>query len=173
MTARTLWAQRSRPYAGRVPPFSRHQTPEQLRAGINSWPTLSAQKIQVTSIADDWSRAVIRLDLTDENSNYFGTAFGGSLFSMIDPFVVILLANQLGDAYAVWDKVVEIDFVRPGTGPVTATVEMPADVVDEVRAATTDGEKLLRWFEVPLLAEDGSVVAVQRRQIYVRKRRDA
>lgn len=156
-----------------MPPFSRDQTPEQLRAGINSWPTFAAQKIEVTSIADDWSRAEIRLDLTDENSNYFGTAFGGSLFSMIDPFVVILLANQMGEQFAVWDKVVEIDFVRPGTGPVTAVVEMPASVVAEIREATRNGEKLLRWFEVPLLAEDGSVVAVQRRQIYVRRNRDA
>ena len=156
-----------------MPPFARDQTPEQLRQGINSWPTFAAQKIEVTSIADDWSQAIIRLDLTEENSNYFGTAFGGSLFSMIDPFVVILLANQMGEDFAVWDKVVEIDFVRPGTGPVMATIEMPAEVVAEIREATANGEKLLRWFEVPLLAEDGSVVAVQRRQIYVRKRRDA
>ncbi len=173
MTARTLYGKRSRPYAGPVPPFARDQTPEQLRQGINSWPTFSAQKIEVISIADDWSQAVIRLDLTEANSNYFGTAFGGSLFAMIDPFVVILLANQMGEGFVVWDKQVEIDFVRPGTGPVTAIVEMPADVVDEVRAATASGEKLLRWFEVPLLAEDGSVVAVQRRQIYVRKLRGA
>ncbi|MGJ9422900.1 PaaI family thioesterase [Aeromicrobium sp. CF3.5] len=156
-----------------MPPFSRDQTPEQLRQGINSWPTFATQEIEVLEIADDWSRAVIRLDLTEDNSNYFGTAFGGSLFSMIDPFVVILLANQMGEDFTVWDKVVEIDFVRPGAGPVTAIVEMPANVVEEVRAATAHGEKLLRWFEVPLLAEDGSVVAVQRRQIYVRKRRDA
>ena len=120
-------------------------------------------------MADDWTRAVIRLDLTPENANYFGTAFGGSLFSMIDPFVVILAANQLGPEYAVWDKTVEIDFVRPGTGPVTATVEMPASTMEEVRAATADGSKLLRTFEVPLLAEDGSVVAVQQRTLYFRR----
>jgi len=150
--------------------FSRDLTAEQLRQGINAWPTFVAQKIEVTEIADDWTRAVIRLDLTAENANYFGTAFGGSLFSMIDPFVVILAANQLGTEYAVWDKSVEIDFVRPGTGPVTATVEMPADVIDQIRIATAGGDKLLRTFEVPLLAEDGSVVAVQKRLLYIRRR---
>lgn len=150
--------------------FSRSLTAEQLRQGINTWPTFVAQKISVTELADDWTRAVIRLDLTPENANYFGTAFGGSLFSMIDPFVVILAANQLGVDYAVWDKSVEIDFVRPGTGPVTATVDMPADVIDEVRAATADGQKLLKTFQVPLLAEDGSVVALQKRVLYIRRK---
>ena len=144
-------------------------TAAQLRDGINAWPTFAAQKITVTEIADDWSRAVVRLDLTAENGNYFGTAFGGSLFSMIDPFVVILAAKQLGREYAVWDKTVEIDFIRPGTGPVTATVEMPADVVEEIRAATEGGDKLLRSFEVPLLAEDGSIVALQKRVLFIRR----
>jgi len=150
--------------------FSRDLSAEQLRQGINAWPTFAAQKITVTEIADDWTRAVISLDLTPENANYFGTAFGGSLFSMIDPFVVILAANQLGVDYAVWDKTVEIDFVRPGTGPVTATVDMPADVIDDLRAATADGQKVLRTFEVPLLAEDGSTVAIQRRLLYIRRK---
>lgn len=149
---------------------SRSLTAEQLRQGINTWPTFVAQKISVTELAEDWTRAVIRLDLTPENANYFGTAFGGSLFSMIDPFVVILAANQLGVDYAVWDKSVEIDFVRPGTGPVTAIVDMPADVIDEIRAATADGQKLLKTFEVPLLAEDGSAVALQKRVLYIRRK---
>ena len=152
-------------------PFTQDSTPDQLREGINAWPTFAAQKITVTEIADDWSRAVVRLDLTPENGNYFGTAFGGSLFSMIDPFVVILTAKQLGREYAVWDKAVEIDFVRPGTGPVTATVDIPVGLIDEIRAATADGQKLLRTFEIPLLAEDGSVVAVQKRVLYIRRHR--
>lgn len=152
-------------------PFSREVTPAQLTQGLSGWPTFAAQKIEVVDIADDWSRAVVRLDLTPENANFFGTAFGGSLFSMIDPFVVILAAQQLGIDYAVWDKSVEIDFVRPGTGPVTATVDMPASTIDEIREATADGQKLLRTFEVPLVADDGTVVAVQRRVLYIRRKK--
>jgi acyl-coenzyme A thioesterase PaaI-like protein len=141
---------------------------DELREIINSWPTFAAQKISVTDIADDWTNVTVRLDLTAENANYFGTAFGGSLFSMIDPFLVILIARQLGPGYAVWDKHVEIDFVRPGLGPVTAQVEVSPEHVDTLRSATADGTPHFEWFEVPLLAEDGSTIALQRRQIYVR-----
>lgn len=137
---------------------------------LNVWPTFAAQAIAITEFQEDWSSVTVRLDLTPQNANYFGTAFGGSLFSMLDPFLVILLARQLGTNYAVWDKRVEIDFKRPGTGPVVATVEMPTDIVEEIREATESGAPVLQWFEVPILLEsDGTVIAVQRREIYVRK----
>lgn len=140
----------------------------ELREAINSWPTFAAQKIHITDLADDWTNVTVRLELTAENANYLGTAFGGSLFSMIDPFLVILIARQLGPGYAVWDKHVEIDFIRPGRGPVTAHIEVSPEHVDKIRSATTDDTPHLEWFEVPLLAEDGTTIAVQHRQIYIR-----
>lgn len=146
-------------------------TAAQFRELMNAWPTFAAQAITVLEVAEDWSRVEVRLDLTEANANWFGTAFGGSLFSMIDPFLPIMLSQRLGAGHVVWDRLVEIDFRRPGTGPVTAVVEVGDDVVEEVRVATAGGERLLRWFEVALTLEDGTVVAVQRRQIYVRRRR--
>lgn len=148
-------------------------TAAQFRDLMNGWPTFAAQAITVLEVADDWSRVVARLDLTEANANWFGTAFGGSLFSMIDPFLPIMLSQRLGPGHVVWDRRAEIDFRRPGTGPVTAIVEVGDDVVAEVREATADGERLLRWFEVALTLEDGTVVAVQRRQVYVRRERPA
>ncbi len=146
-------------------------TPEQFRDMINNWPGFVAQKVRVTEIAADWTYVVVRMELTPENANFFGTAFGGTLFSMIDPFLTILTDRQLGSGYAVWDSSAEIDFVRPGRSAVTARVEVAPDVVGEIRAATEGGDKHLRWFEVELRDEDGEVVAVQRRQLYVRRQR--
>ncbi|WP_162599957.1 DUF4442 domain-containing protein [Nocardioides solisilvae] len=147
----------------------RDLTPDQLREHLNRWPTFAAQRITVEEIAPDWTRAVVRADLTPENANFFGTAFGGTLFSMIDPFVVILAAQQLGPAYVVWDKAVEIDFLRPGTGPVTARVEMPVEQVERLREETAEGKRVLRVFPVDLVADDGTVVARQERTLYVRR----
>ena len=144
--------------------------PAQMCKQLNAWPTFAAQRIQVDEIADDWSRAVISMRVGPDNGNYFGTAFGGSLFSMIDPFVVVLAAKQLGPSYAVWDQTAEIDFRRPGTGTVTALVDMPADVVRSLADEARGGAKVLRWFEVPITGEDGTLVAVQRRRLYVRER---
>ena len=138
---------------------------------FNGWPTLSAQGITVVELADDFTRAVIRMELTAENANYMGTAFGGSLFSMLDPFLVIMALNQLGPGYNVWDQAAEITFVSPGKQAVTATVELPVSTIAQLREAAADGAKVLRWFEIPITHDDGSVVARVRRQLYVRQQR--
>lgn len=152
--------------------WKRSLSPAEFQEHINAWPTFAAQQITLEEVADDWSRALVRLDLTPQNANFFGTQFGGSLFTMIDPFVVILCAQQLGTDYAVWDVSVEIDFLKVGTGPVTAEVLMPPEVVEEIREAAASGEKVLRWFEIDLVMEDGTVVvARQRRQLYIRRNR--
>ena len=147
-------------------------TPDKLKHWINTWPTFVGQGIEVLEVGDDWTHALVRLNSTEVNANYLGTAFGGSLFSMLDPFFVILALEQLGPDFNVWDKAAAIEFVRPGTSAVTARIDMPADIVEEMRAATKDGEKLLRWFEVDPTDEAGEVVARARRQLYVRKKRD-
>ena len=147
-------------------------TPDKLKHWINKWPTFVGQGIEVLEVGDDWTYAVVRLNSTEANANYLGTAFGGSLFSMVDPFFVILALEQLGPDVNVWDKAAEIEFVRPGTSAVTARIEMPADIVEEMRVATKDGAKLLRWFEVDLVDDAGEVVARARRQLYVRKKWD-
>lgn len=136
---------------------------------INTWPPFVAQRVSVTGIGEDWSWVEVTMEQTPENANFFGTAWGGTLFSMLDPFLPILIERQLGGGYAVWDRKAEIDFVRPGTSAISSRVDVPADVIDEIRAATAGGDKLLRWFEMPLRDESGQVVAIQRRQIYVRR----
>lgn len=141
------------------------------REAFNAWPTLAAQGIRVVRLADDFTSVDVRLDLTDENANYMHTAFGGSLFSMLDPFLVVLAINQLGPDYAVWDKAAQIEFVSPGTGPVTAHIDLPREVVEEMRRAAEGGAKVLRWFDLEILAEGGALVAVAKRQLYVRERR--
>ena len=40
-----------------------------------------------------------------------------------------------------------------------------------LRAAAAGGDKVLRWFENEIVADDGTVVARSRKQIYVRRKR--
>jgi hypothetical protein len=60
------------------------------------------------------------MGLTRYNRNYVGTQFGGSLYSMVDPFYMLMLMENLGRDYIVWDKAASIDFISPGKGPVYA-----------------------------------------------------
>ena len=99
--------------------------------------------IRVTHIADDFRSATVEMRQRWYNTNYVGTHFGGSLYSMVDPMYMLLLMRRLGNDYIVWDKSAHIDFIRPGKGKVVAHFELTDERLDEIRAATAGGEKML------------------------------
>ena len=91
-----------------------------LRRGMGWWPPFLGAGIRVRSFADDFRDAVVELRLGRLNRNYVGTHFGGSLYTMADPFFMIMLLHNLGGDYLVWDKSGSIDYVAPGRGTVRA-----------------------------------------------------
>ena len=94
--------------------------PRHLRLGMNLWPPFLGAGIRVRHIAEDWSEVIVDLRHGLMNRNYVGTHYGGSLFSMTDPFYALMLMHLLGERYLVWDQAASIEFVAPGRGTVTA-----------------------------------------------------
>jgi acyl-coenzyme A thioesterase PaaI-like protein len=144
-----------------------------LRHLMNLWPPFLASGIHVTHLAHDWSFAKVRLRLHPLNRNYVGTHFGGSLFAMTDPFWMLLVMNQLGKAYTVWDKAGAIEFVSAKREPVFAEFHINPNVIAEIQASADQGEKVLHWFEVPIKTQNGDLVAHVRKQLYIRQKRSA
>lgn len=136
---------------------------------MNIWPPFLFSGIRVLEISDDWRHARVRLRKHWYNRNYVDTHFGGSLFAMADPFLMVLMIHCLGRGYVVWDKAAEIEFVAPGRKDVFAEFRIDDAVLDEIRAATVDGGKYLRWFEIDLVDAAGETIARVRKQLYVRR----
>ncbi len=147
-------------------------TPRMLRRLLNIYPPFVFSGIRVDAVSDDWHHARVRLKLRWYNRNYVRTAFGGSLFAMTDPFWMIMVLECLGPDYIVWDKAAEIEFVAPGKEDVYASFDLEDGVLDEIRSAAANGEKVLRWFPVDVKTASGAIVARVRKQIYVRLKRD-
>ena len=146
--------------------------PNTLRHIFNVWPPFLLSGIHVTELAPDWSFARVELRMRPWNRNYVGTHFGGSLFAMTDPFWMLLAFHALGRDYIVWDKAGEIAFLKPGRGTVRAQFRLDDATLDDIRAATADGEKHLRWFETEIVDADGEVVARVRKQLHIRRKRE-
>ena len=142
-----------------------------LQHGMNVWPPFLFSGIRVERMSSNFRQVRVRLRRLPVTTNYVGTLFGGSIFAMTDPFWMLMIMRNLGPGYIVWDKAAEVDFVSPGRASVTATFELTQDVLDEIVEAAAGGARVLRWFEVDVVAPDGSVVARVRKQIYVRRRR--
>jgi acyl-coenzyme A thioesterase PaaI-like protein len=150
----------------------RKVTARTLRRVLNLWPPFLFAGIRVMEIGDDFRHAKVELRMRPWNRNYVGTHFGGSLFAMTDPFWMLMVMSSIGDGYIVWDKAASIDFEKPGRGTVTAEFRLDDAVLDELRAAAAGGDKVLRWFEAPVRDSTGDVVAMVRKQLYVRRKRD-
>ncbi|NYE29437.1 acyl-coenzyme A thioesterase PaaI-like protein [Rhodanobacter sp. K2T2] len=139
-----------------------------FRRAMNLWPPFLFNSIRVLGISDDYTEAKVVLRLRPWNRNYVRTQFGGNLFAMTDPFWMLLVMHQLGNDYIVWDKAGAIDFVAPGREDVYAHFKLEPTIVDQLRTRAAGGDKVLHWFETQIKTAAGEVVAVVRKQIYVR-----
>jgi acyl-coenzyme A thioesterase PaaI-like protein len=142
----------------------------QLRRLLNVWPPFLFAGIRVASVAPDLRHARVELRQRWYNRNYVGTHFGGSLFAMTDPFWMIMLLHNLGRDYVVWDQAGEIRFLKPGRGTVAAEFLLDQARIDALLERAASGEKVLEWFDVPILDGAGDTVALVRKQIYVRRK---
>ena len=137
---------------------------------MNVWPPLLFSSIRIVEADEHWRHLVVRLKHSRITANYVGTLYGGSLYSMTDPFWMMMIARNLGREYTVWDARGEIRFVAPGRSDVTATFDLSEAELDEIRAETADGARHLRWFSNTIVDAEGTVIAEVRKQVYVRKR---
>lgn len=142
-----------------------------LRRGMNMWPPFWGAGIKVKEISQDYRKVLVRLKLGLTNRNSMGVHFGGSLFSMTDPFFMIMIQENLGKGYVVWDQAAKIEFIKPGTGTVKAAFEISQDQIDELIHAAAAGEKVLRDFVVEVENSQGELVCRVTKTIYVRKKR--
>jgi acyl-coenzyme A thioesterase PaaI-like protein len=139
-----------------------------LRRGMRWWPPFLGAGIRVQSLADDFREAVVELRLGRFNRNYVGTHYGGSLYSMTDPFYMIMLLHNLGSDYLIWDKGGAIEYLTPGRGTVTARFELSEQRIAEIRALAASGDRVLPEFDIDVLDEAGTLVARVRKTLYVR-----
>ena len=126
-----------------------------FRRGINLWPPFLFAGIHVTAISADYRYVRVELRQRPWNVNYVRTHFGGSLFAMTDPFWMLCLLQNMGSRYFVWDKAGTIEFLKPGRGVVWTEFRLDDATLDEVKAATANGDKYLHWFENDVLDANG------------------
>jgi acyl-coenzyme A thioesterase PaaI-like protein len=143
-------------------------SPRLLRWGMNLWPPFRGAGIRVRHIADDWSEVRVELRAGRLKRNFVGTHYGGSLFSMTDPFYALMLIHRLGDRYLVWDQAASIDFIAPGRGTVTALFSLSDERLREIATQAAAGQKVLPEFDVEVKDAAGGLVARVRKTLYVR-----
>jgi hypothetical protein len=104
------------------------------------------------------------------NRNYVGTHYGGSLYSMTDPFYMLMLMENLGREYIVWDKAASIRFRKPGKGTVRAQFRLSQEQLDDIRNKLATQEKYEPTFPVEVRDEAGQLIAEVEKVIHIRRK---
>ncbi|HSM87260.1 MAG TPA: DUF4442 domain-containing protein [Candidatus Limnocylindrales bacterium] len=143
---------------------------KQLKQLVRFYPPYLGAGVRVTHVSDDFSTVHVEMPLRFYNRNYVGTHFGGSLYSMCDPFYMIMLINLLGPDYIVWDKAATIRFKKPGKGLVKASFHISPKEVEAIREAAESHGKVEPTFQVSVTDNNGNVIAEIEKLLYVRKK---
>ena len=137
---------------------------------INMYPPYLGMGVSVRSFRDDFTRFEVELRARWYNRNLFGTHFGGSLYSMSDPFFVFIITMNLGSGYIVWDKSATIEFLKPAKGTILGVFEISNNRLEEIRVEVDDLGKNTYLFESDLVDETGQAVARVSKEVYVRSK---
>lgn len=133
------------------------------------WPTFRFAGVRVRALAADFTTATVELRVGVFNRNYVGTAFGGTLYSMTDPFFMLMMMRQLGAGYIVWDRAGAVRYLAPGKGVITARFSLPPEEVARVRSVLEGSGKLNQTYTVDLLDTANQLIAQVDKTLYIRK----
>lgn len=112
----------------------------------------------------------VKMPLTHSNQNIVGVHFGGSLYSMVDPFYMLLLMHHLGPKYMVWDKNRKHQLPFPGRGTVYADIRLDAIEIEHVKDLAENYSPVYRNYTVNIFDDSGLRIAeVQKPYISVVK----
>lgn len=146
-------------------------TPHLLKLRLNTYAPYIGAGIKIDHISLDQGLCVVSMGLTPLNKNIVGTQFGGSLYSMVDPFYMLMLMHQLGSNYVVWDKSSHIDFIAPGNSRVTARMKIPSTEVITIQELAKDGEAVFRQYKVDIVDDQQKLIATVTKTLYIRLRK--
>lgn len=138
---------------------------------LNHYAPYRGAGIQVESIQLKQYLIRVKMPLTRKNQNIVGVHFGGSLYSMVDPFYMLLLMHHLGSQYIVWDKAAEIHFLTPGRGTVYANIQLSAGEISKIKDLAEDHAPVLRHYSLDIVDESGLRIAEVKKTLYIRRKK--
>lgn len=130
----------------------------QLNAGLETLiPRAHEMGVRFVELRPGFVRAEVPFE---GNGNHFGVIYAGVIFTV---------AEVLGGAihFATFDvsthyplvRSLTIDFLKPGTGKLSASTSLTDDEVARIRAEAQPGAKVPFMVEAEVVGEDGTVIA--------------
>ena len=146
-------------------------SPKKFKFLMNWYPPYIGAGVKIRHVGVDWLHVRVAMRLRWFNRNAVGSHFGGSLYSMVDPQLMLMLMQLLGREYLVWDQSASIEYVKPAKSTVVADIRLAREDIQSIKQNTESGEKYLPNFEIEVKDEDGNLIARVNKTLYIRKKK--
>lgn len=145
-------------------------SPKSMKRLLNLYPPYIGAGIKITHLSQDWRQLHVAMAVRWYNRNAVNTHFGGSLYSMVDPHLMLLLMQLLGRDYFIWDKAADIEFLKATKNKVTCVISISDNDIEEIKQGTQGGDKYFPTFTLEIKDEMGEVIARVNKTLYVKRK---
>ncbi len=137
---------------------------------LNLYPPYLGAGVKVENISPNWNEVRVSMAVRWYNRNAVGTHFGGSIYSMIDPHIMLILMKRLGSDYWIWDKSADIDFIKATKKKITAHIFISDEEIEKIKTLASTGQKQLPQFTIDIIDSDQELIARVNKVIYIKKK---
>lgn len=137
---------------------------------LSFYPPFLGAGIGISKVSDDLHTIEVQMKLHWWNRNVVGTHFGGSLYTMCDPFYMLILLDKLGKEYIIWDKAASIRFKKPSRSTVRAQFRISPQQIQEIRSEVDRMGRKDYTFSTQVISEEGEVIAEVEKLVYIRRK---
>lgn len=138
---------------------------------MNFWPPFLGSGISFKVRKQNPLVFKVRLKFSFYNRNYVGVQYGGSLYSMCDPWFMLILMDALGPDFIVWDKAASIKFLKPGKSSVYATFEISPEQIELIKQDAIKNSKVEPQIDVTIFDDKNQQIAVVTKTLWVKSKR--
>lgn len=137
----------------------------------NLWPPFFFTGIKIERRSKDYRFIKARLKLRFWNANFMGTQYGGLIFSMTDPFYMIMLIKNLGPEFEIWDKAASIRYLKPGRTDLFVEFILSDKDLQIIHEMIEEQPKIDWIRKIEVKNKAGEIVAEVMKTIHIRKKR--
>ena len=137
---------------------------------LNLWPPFLFAGIKIIKRTKNYRHLVVKLKLRFWSANYVGTQYGGSMFSMTDPFYMLMLLINLGNEYVIWDKAASIRYLKPGKTDLTAEFILTDEDLDDIRQKVQQHGRMIWTRKIEIKDQENELVAEVEKVISIKLR---
>jgi acyl-coenzyme A thioesterase PaaI-like protein len=137
---------------------------------MNFWPPFLFSGIKIIKQSKNYRHFIVKLKLRFWTANYVGTQYGGSMFSMVDPFYMLMLMKNLGNDYVIWDKAASIRYLKPGKTDVTAEFILTDEDLKNIHDTVKEHGRMIWNRTIEIKDKNQEIIAEVEKVLSIKKR---